>query len=209
MITDTYFNNWYKGKVFGKLRIIDKAPGEKDGHVLYCMAKCLSCGNIKKMIVGNIVYGASQTCGCGRILALSIAKRNGFKLTVRTPEGPKSLKWLATQYGQPYARIYARYTQGSRTVDELLGKTPRKLPPPRPDARLNGLTQKEVTKMFGLKRQTVSDRLKRGWTLNKESEWVSPTRGNMGSKVQRMSKKAEKKVKKARFKRNFLNKLYE
>lgn len=203
MMNNKTFEEKYQGKQFGSLVILGKDPKDKSGHVLYVVAACLACGNRKKMLISNIIYGMSKTCGCGQRLAVAKARRNAFKIVVETPKGPKSLRSISEDYNEPYAKIYARFRSGRTTLDELVNMK-RKKSVKKADPRLSGLSQAEAARLFGILPQVVSFRLKKGWTINAKGSWVSPTKGEVGTKVFRMSKTAKKKL----LKRKYLEKFY-
>jgi len=200
MINKTTFAEKYKGEKFGKLTILHQTVADKlenDGKVLYVRAKC-DCGLEKTMFLNNIIYGMSKSCGCERSLSLSRNRRKSSKLTVATPDGPKTIRDLSLQYDVPYQRIYSRFQDGLRTIEELVGKRKRKEHVKLADKRLNMMNQVEAVKEFKISKQVVSLRLKKGWTINKENKWVSPHRGVVGRRVYRPSKLALRRLKNKR-----------
>lgn len=204
MMNNKRFEEQYLGKQFSSLTILERDKKENGDHVLYCIADCNACGNRKRMLVSNIIYGFSKTCGCGQVLAAAKARRMASKLTIETSQGPKSLRTISETYGVPYQQLYYRVRNGAKTIEELLNRK-RKPRVRRPDKRLNGLTQVEASKEYGLSKQLINRRLKNGWTINEKGAWVSPTRGVVGTRVYRMSNKARKRL----LKRKYLEKLYD
>lgn len=195
----TQFKELYEGKRYGKLVILRPSfeKGEKRDKVLYVWAKC-DCGMEKVMFLNNLIYGMSKSCGCVRMMNAAKARRMGSKLTVATPDGPKTIKELSLKYDVPYQRIYDRFQLGVRDVKTLVGEWKRRPSPIKVDIRLNGKSQKEVAEMFKISKQTVSFRLKTGWSIDSDDKWVSPHRGVVGKKVYRMGKRAANRLKKKR-----------
>lgn len=194
------FEEKYKGKKYGKLTILRQAANDvkaKDGKVFYVRTLC-DCGLEKTMLLNNIIYGFSKSCGCQRALAVSRTKRIASKLTIDTPLGAKTISDLSRQFDVPYGQIYARYNEGIRDVDNLIGKRKRKEQTKIVDERLNGMNQKEAAKEFKVSAQLISFRLKKGWIINADNKWVSPHRGIVGRRVYRPSKIALRRLKKQR-----------
>lgn len=191
MLTTKNFEEKYLNKKFHKLTIIDKAKGEGK-TVLFVYALC-ECGNKKDMLLNNIIYGLSKSCGCGIAIAASKMGRKRIKMTIGTPEGPKTISELSREYDVPYMRIMTRYNRGIREIPILVtGKRIGKKTDVK-DVRLNDMSQKEATEFFSISKQLVSFRLKRGWVVNEENKWVSPTKGPVNG-VQKMSKIAQKRI---------------
>jgi hypothetical protein len=195
MLTTKDFEEKYLNRKFNKLAIIGKSKSEGK-HVLYVVALC-ECGNEKDMLLNNIIYGLSKSCGCGVALAASRMGRNRVKTTINTSDGPKTIADLSREYDVPYTRIMTRYHRGIREVDTLV--TDRRIgnKPDIKDVRLNNMSQKEAAEHFGISKQLVSFRLKQGWIVNEENNWVSPTKGRV-SGVQKISKRAQKRMRERR-----------
>ena len=137
------------------------------------IAKC-ECGNVKEMVLNNIRYGFSKSCGCQRSLTLSKIGRKRTGVFVETPDGPKSIKYLSGEFGIPYPRMMARYYSGIRDwrvliKDERIGYRPR-----FNDVRLNGMSNAEAVEFFGMSKQSISHRLKAGWTVDRNNNWIQP-----------------------------------
>ena len=192
MLTVKDFEARYLGHKFGKLTVTGKAASEKR-QVLFVKVRC-DCGNEKEMLLNNLVYGFSKSCGCERVLAVSKRLRDSSKLTVMTPDGSKSITQLSKENGVRYGLIYDRYMRGERDLQKLLetrsqgGHRPRK-----PDPRLNGLSNIVASEQFGIPKQLVSDRLKRGWIVNSENQWVTPKGKVLTRRLLKIRSKVNKK----------------
>lgn len=189
MLTKNDFEARYLGKKFHKLIIVGLPKGEDQGRILYVVAEC-DCGNRKEMLLNNIVYGLSKSCGCERALAVSRRLRNRSKFVVDTPEGPKGLSQLSREYEVPYPRLRSRYRSGITDLPTLIKSDLRGGKPRREDQRLNGKSQMQVAEEHRMTKQAVWERLSRGWHLNEKDEWVS-SKGKIvkGVKKQRKRKK--------------------
>lgn len=191
MLTTKDFEEKYLNRKFNKLTIIGKAKGEGK-HVLYVRALC-ECGNDKDMLLNNIIYGLSRSCGCEIALAASRMGRRRVKITVATPDGPKTISDISREFDVPYTRIMTRYNRGIRNVEMLVTDKRIGKKPEVKDDRLNGMSQKEATSFFKMKKQLVSFRLKHGWIVNEKNEWVSPSKGIVKG-IQKISKRAQKRL---------------
>lgn len=50
------------GKIYNRWKIIKYSY--KKGYLKYFLCQCLDCGNMKNVYIGNILCGASKSCGC-------------------------------------------------------------------------------------------------------------------------------------------------
>jgi len=175
------------GKKFHKLTIVGKGSNETRVKV-----RC-ECGNTKEMLLHNVIYGNSRSCGCVGLLRISRMGRNRVKFTVQTPEGPRSIIDISREYDVSYTRILYRYKIGIRDIKELVSNIHRGPGRESSDERLNGMSQKEAVEFFKMSKQLVSLRLKRGWRLTSDNKWVSPLRG-ISEGVRKISKEAQKRL---------------
>src|SRR5574343_334456 len=155
------FDEKYLGKKFHKLTIIGNGNRSKLSVLIRC-----ECGKEKEMLLKNIIYGHSKSCGCGISLSASIMGRKRVKMTIQTEDGPKTIPELSREYDVPYTRILTRYNRGIRDIQTLV--TDKRVGKKKAidDGRLNGMSQKKASEYFGISKQLVSFRLKRGWRVS-------------------------------------------
>jgi hypothetical protein len=165
------FKELYLGKKYGKLTVVGQAVGDKSS--MFVQVKC-DCGSVKEILLNNLVYGFSKSCGCSRELSFAKAKRMSTRVFINTPDGAKSVATIVKEYDVPYMRVYSRFLSGVTDIKELVSDVRRGgFRPQVSEPRLNGMSVTEAALFFGIKKQLVSFRLKSGWVVDKDNRWVT------------------------------------
>lgn len=185
----TTFEAKYKGKTYHGLTILEAIP-VTDEHVFYVKAKCSLCGNVKKMLAGNIIYGLSKSCGCQTALKASKMGQDRVKYFIDTPKGPLSINAFCAKYDLERSLIYHRVRNGETDMNRLLIKPGEYYQRKYHYPALNGRTMDQAVHDFGVSRQTIHNRMKAKWTLDKQDRWHRPgTRRTIGVGRMKVSKR--------------------
>lgn len=78
-----------------------------------------------------------------------------------------TLKYLAKQSGLSYTVFKGRYYRRKKNLKDIQDKTKTG----KPMKELNGMTQSEAARFFGVSRQRIHSRVKEGYCLDKENRW--------------------------------------
>nr|WP_082970876.1 helix-turn-helix transcriptional regulator [Mycobacterium sp. E3298] len=109
------------GKVYGKLKILERVSNEKSRHKRY---RCLcECGNLSEPLLGSLKNGSTKSCGCLR------GNNKGKKYKVIKKVKTKKIKFkekkikVTLMSGEQLRELRKKLQKTQTEMGELLGIT--------------------------------------------------------------------------------------